>query len=62
MNIWLQIGLAVTIILMLVYMYPAAKHWMENAPKAEKGDWQSAIIPLVLVAGFVALLIMLVKK
>ena len=62
MNIWLQIGMAVTLIIMLVFMYPAARHWMENSPKAEKGDWQAAIIPLALVAGFVALLVLLVKS
>ncbi len=62
MNIWLQIGMAVTLVIMLVFMYPAAKHWMENSPKAEKGDWQAAIIPLALVASFVALLVLLVKS
>ena len=62
MNIWLQIGMAITLVIMLVIMYPAARHWMENSPKAEKGDWQAVIVPLALVAGFVALLIMMVKS
>ncbi len=61
MNIWLQIGMGITLVLMLIYMYPAAKHWLENSPKAEKGDWQAVIVPLLLVVGFVILLIMLVK-
>ena len=60
MNIWLQIGMAVTIVLMLVFMYPAAKHWLNHSPKAEKGDWSAVFVPLALVAGFVALLILLV--
>ncbi len=62
MNIWLQIGMAVTVVLMLVFMYPAAKHWMENAPKAQPGDWRAALLPLLLVAGFVVLLVMMAKS
>ncbi|HID45088.1 MAG TPA: hypothetical protein EYP34_04980 [Chromatiaceae bacterium] len=61
MNIWLQIGSAVVVVLMLVFLYPAAKHWLQNGPKAEKGDWQAAAIPLLLVVGFVILLIMMVR-
>ncbi len=61
MNIWLQIGSAVVVILMLVFLYPAAKHWLQNGPKAEQGDWQAAAIPLLLVVGFVILLIMMVR-
>ncbi len=60
MNIWLQIGMAVTIVLMLVFMYPAAKHWLNNSPKANKGDWKAVFIPLALVVAFVAFLILLV--
>lgn len=36
MNIWLQIGSAVVVVLMLVFLYPAAKHWLTNGPKAKK--------------------------
>jgi hypothetical protein len=31
-----------------------------NSPKAEAGDWQAVVLPLLAVAGFVALLIYLV--
>lgn len=61
MSIWLQIGSAAIVVLMLVYLYPAAKHWLQNGPKAEKGDWQSAAIPILLVVGFVILLIAMVR-
>jgi hypothetical protein len=61
MNIWLQIGSAVVVVLMLVFLYPTAKRWMTDGPKAQPGDWQAAMIPLLLVAGFVLLLIMLVR-
>ncbi|MET0116445.1 MAG: hypothetical protein ABW090_03390 [Sedimenticola sp.] len=59
-NIWLQIGTAVVIGLMLFFLYPTAKHWMQNSPKAQEGDWAAVILPLTLVVGFVILLIMLV--
>jgi len=62
MNIWLQIGSAVTVVLMLVFLYPTAKHWLQNGPKAKSGDWQAALVPLLFVVGFVVLLIMLVKN
>ncbi len=61
MNIWLQIGSAVVVVLMLVFLYPTAKQWMSNGPKAQPGDWRAALIPLLLVVGFVVLLILLVK-
>ncbi|MES9872397.1 MAG: hypothetical protein ABW116_01375 [Candidatus Sedimenticola sp. 20ELBAFRAG] len=59
-NLWLQIGSVIVIGLMLFFLYPTAKHWMQNGPKAEQGDWAAAILPLALVVGFVILLIMLV--
>jgi hypothetical protein len=34
---------------------------LTNSPKAESGDWQAAIIPLLGVIGFIALLVMLVS-
>ena len=61
MNIWWQIGSAGLIIMMLIFLYPTAKHWLQNGPKAQAGDWQAAMIPLLLVAGFVMLLIALVR-
>ncbi len=61
MNIWLQIASAAFVVLLLVFLYPAAKHWMQNGPKAKKGDWQAAVIPLLLVVGFVILLIAMVR-
>ena len=60
-NIWIKLAAAVTIGMMMFFMYPAAKQWMDKGPKAEKGDWMSAIIPLAAVFGFVLLLIALVR-
>ena len=59
-NIWIQIALAATLGMMLFFLFPRAKQWMEHAPKAQEGDWMAAILPLLAVVGFVLLLIMLV--
>ncbi len=60
MNLALQIASAVLVVMMLVVLWPAARHWMKNSPQAQPGDWQAALVPLLLVAGFVMLLIWLV--
>jgi len=61
MELWMKIAWAAMLIMLLVYLYPAAKHWLTNGPKPEKGDWSSALLPLALVVGFVILLIMAVR-
>ena len=52
---------AVAAVMMLVFLWPAYKHWSANSPKAEAGDWQAAILPLAAVAGLVILLILAVR-
>ena len=59
---WMKIGSAILLIAMLFYMWPRAKHMLANSPKAEAGDWKSAILPLLLVVGFVLLLVALVRS
>ncbi len=57
---WMQIGFAILLGMMIMVIYPRVKHAMNNSPKAEKGDWSSALLPILAVVGFVILLIMLV--
>ena len=57
---WLKIFSAVLIVGWIIYIWPRAKYWLKNSPKAQAGDWQAAILPLAAVVGFVILLIMLV--
>ena len=57
---WVKIFSAILIVGWIIFMWPRAKYWMQNSPKAQKGDWQAAILPLAAVVGFVILLIMLV--
>lgn len=59
---WLKILSAVFLVLLLVYLFPRAKHMMQNSPKAEKGDWNSAMLPLAGVVAFIALLVWLVSQ
>jgi hypothetical protein len=58
---WVKILSAVLIIGWIVFMWPRAKHWLQNSPKAQAGDWQSALLPIGAVVLFVIVLIMLVR-
>lgn len=51
----------IAMLMMLFVMWPAYKHWSQNSPKAEKGDWANVVFILGLVILFVALLIMSVQ-
>jgi hypothetical protein len=57
---WMKIGSALLLLAMIVIIYPRAMHMMKHSPKAEPGDWQKAILPILAVVGFVLLLIALV--
>jgi hypothetical protein len=61
MDLLLKIGVAAVLILMLFYLWPTYKQWQEHGPKAEKGDWQAALLPLGAVVALVILLIMAVR-
>lgn len=58
---WMKILAVVAGIMMLFAMWPAYKHWSQNSPKAEKGDWNAALLAIAAVAAFVGLLILLVR-
>ncbi|TCT22698.1 hypothetical protein [Thiobaca trueperi] len=61
MDLFLKIAAAALLVLMLFYLWPVYKHWQENSPKAQKGDWLAAILPLGAVVLFVIMLIMAVR-
>ncbi|NKC13077.1 MAG: hypothetical protein GKR94_13015 [Gammaproteobacteria bacterium] len=54
---WFQIIGAILMAGFLILIWPAAKEWVKNSPEGSTSDWLSALIPLVLVGVFVALLI-----
>jgi hypothetical protein len=60
METWQKVLLAITMVMMIVFLFPRAKHAMENAPKATGKDWQGVLIPLVVVVLFIVLLVNLV--
>ena len=59
---WLKISTAIFLILLLVFLLPSAKHMLTNSPKAEKGDWQAVLLPLIGVVGFIVLLVWMVSN
>lgn len=61
MELFLKIAMGAILILLMVRLWPVYKQWQENGPKAQKGDWQAAVLPLVGVALVVVLLVMAVR-
>ena len=58
----LEIGYVVLAGAILIFLFPRAKYWLKNSPKAEKGDWQAFIFPIALVVLLVAGLMWMVNK
>ncbi len=54
---WMKIFSALLLVLMIVFLFPRAKEMLKNSPKASNNDLVAALIPLLLVIGFVFLLI-----
>ena len=60
MELWEAILAGVLVLAVLLFFGPGAKRSAENAPKAGAGDWRAALIPILLVAGFVVLMILMI--
>jgi hypothetical protein len=60
MDLWLKIGTAVLLVMMIAVIWPRANQMMKDRPEAQPGDWRAALIPILLVAAFVALLMYLI--
>jgi hypothetical protein len=61
MELFLKIATAAVLVLLLVRLWPVYKHWHDHGPKAGKGDWLAAILPLGAVVLVVVMLIMAVR-
>lgn len=57
---WMKIASAGFLVLMLVCLWPRAKHMLKNSPKAQGNDVLAAVIPLLLVLAFIFFLIKVV--
>jgi uncharacterized membrane protein YphA (DoxX/SURF4 family) len=61
MELFLKITAAIVFGMMLFFLWPVYKNWQKNGPKAQKGDWAAAILPLGAVVVFVVLLVLAVR-
>ena len=57
---WTQIGSALLLVAMLVFIFPRMRLAIKNSPRGSQQDWMGFLIPLIAVIGFVILLIMMV--
>jgi len=57
---WVKIGSALFMLAMVIYLFPRAKHAVQNSPKGTIKDWMGYVLPRAAVVLFVILLIALV--
>ena len=57
---WIQIGSALLMAAMIIYLFPRAKEAVKNSRKGTTQDWMGYVIPMVAVVLFVILLIAMV--
>ena len=60
MEMWMKIGYALLLGMMVVLLYPRAKHMLKNSPKVSGDDWRAVLIPLVLLVLFLIFLVKMV--
>ena len=60
MDLWMKIGSALLLVVMLVVLFPRARQMIKESPKGSPAQWMSFLVPVVLVALFVLLLMQLV--
>ena len=41
---WMQIAQAALLVMFLFFLWPAARWWSKNGPKAGAGDWPAALL------------------
>jgi uncharacterized membrane protein len=58
---WSKIATAALLVLFIVVMFPTMRRWNKEGPKAQKGDWNAALLPLVGVLLFIAFLVSVVR-
>ena len=62
MELWEAILAGVLVLAVLFFFGPGAKRAAEKTPKAEAGDWKAALVPVLVVAAFVVLMIMMIAQ
>ena len=59
-ELWEAILAGVLVLVVLFFFGPGAKRAIAKAPEASAGDWKAAVLPIALVAAFVALMILMI--
>jgi len=59
---WLKLGYAALVIALIIFIFPAVRHWQKNSPKAKQGDWQAFLFPIGLIALLVVGLMWIVGR
>ena len=57
---WVKIGSALFMLAMVIYLFPRAKHAVQNSPKGTIKDWMGYVLPMAAVVLFIIVLIALV--
>ena len=57
---WIKIGSALFMLAMVIYLFPRAKHAVQNSPKGTLKDWMGYIVPMAAIVLFIIVLISLV--
>lgn len=60
MDLWMKIGSAALLVVMLVVLFPRARQMMKESPKGSTAQWVSFLVPIGVVVAFVLLLMQLV--
>ena len=56
----LSILSAIFLAILIALLLPRARQMLGHSPPAQRGDWQSLLLPLLAVVGFLLLLMKLV--
>ena len=57
---WMKITMAIVFGLFVIMLFPRVKQALKESPEGSSADWLSALIPIALVGGFIALLVAMV--
>lgn len=57
---WIKIGSALFMLAMVIYLFPRAKHAVQNSPKGTLKDWMGYVLPMAAIVLFIIVLISLV--
>ena len=61
-DLWEAILAGILVLDVLFFFGPGAKRTAEKAPKAGAGDWRAVLVPILLVAAFVALMVLMIRQ